>query len=492
MDLGRFRHSMRQRSPYSSRSRSSSPLVGGSRGRSRSSSPNAFEGHDRQKLSPERDKSRLTHAPYARSPSLTHLRGGRERSPLDADPDGHSIKRLRQPEIQSSVHHVPESERGLGRGPAPDYSNPPPITLNERFTRLTSAGTAVYSRRNFGRMGEMRYIPHLIVANNTKLPPATLARQAKAISIVIERKFPRGGLKDVSDATQGSVRPGLYVPRRPGEGIKPVFDRSETHACILTAHLGCAWSHYFSIPVFLQIQFYTSAADEDLISKRLLDCISSTSKSRHSESVRPSNRGQYHESVAVGRPNFYGIRVNEGGGGYRYANPLDPSETPRNASYFLHDDRAEPQFSGYRQNWRGSSRFNSGYRRSSHGSPEGASGHRQRAPESERWEHDKFESEEGSAKTREEKPMPKPVPAPKPILWSTIGKEITNGESRVSYGTQNYSPDNVSGKSVNGQDELKEDKSKLERSVQKLENEYDAEDVQIDVEPVLDETTEKN
>lgn len=60
------------------------------------------------------------------------------------------------------------------------------------------------------------------------------------------------------------------------------------------------------------------------------------------------------------------------------------------------------------------------------------------------WLHDKFEECSGSV-DNDQKCIPKPVPAPKPILWSTIGKDTLNGD-RVKQETD-YSPNCPSNKS---------------------------------------------
>ncbi|VDP50009.1 unnamed protein product [Schistosoma curassoni] len=98
------------------------------------------------------------------------------------------FSRLRKPEIQSSVNPIADFQTEGVRSTARDSHSP--ISLTERFTRLTNSGTAVYNKRRYGRFGDNHRLPHLILTNNTKLPPATLMRQSKEISIVIERTFP--------------------------------------------------------------------------------------------------------------------------------------------------------------------------------------------------------------------------------------------------------------------------------------------------------------
>lgn len=437
---------------------------------------------------------------------------------------GHSSYRLRQPEIQSTVHPVPESFFDMSTF-VMSHPNPPLLPLTERFDRLTNAGTAVYNGRTFRRPNDSRHIPHLIITNNTKLPPATLIRQAKAISIVIERKLPLGKRRIGDNEPFSSSTVVVTIPRRPNEGIRPVFDRPE-------------------------IKFYLSVLDEAEISKRLLNCVSTSANSSRQPApvVGRRPRGDHYQDVAVVVPGrFYGSRVDEQGRS-RFVHPLDPSETPRSSAYFLHDDREEPGSSG-RRDWGARSKYRSGgFRREPDARNRSRSpppSYRYNSPrvstrssvDSERWQHDKFEQlaheEDGTVRshamgadndhrglpsTGGGKPLPKPVPAPKPILWSTIGNDVTNGlatsTSSSGPGKQDYTPQSSSGRSPippDAGDEGEGDSSKPtesktsgadisprfyqpDQSMDHLESgnpmEYDTEDVRIDAEPVLDETME--
>ncbi|TPP56045.1 hypothetical protein FGIG_07610 [Fasciola gigantica] len=534
MDV-RSRYSGRQRSPYKSRSRSRSVSLGRSR-RGRGSRSRERMKHQ---LSPLRDR-RFDKSPVSRrggrelhtaSPRLTPPRVREPASRLHASganvESGHSAYRLRQPEIQSAVHAVPESFFDMSTF-VMSHPSPPLLPLTERFDRLTNAGTAVYNGRSYRRPNDSRHIPHLIITNNTKLPPATLIRQAKAISIVIERKLPFGKRRNDDDEPFGSSNLVVIIPRRPNEGFRPVFDRPE-------------------------VKFYLNIIDEAEISKRLLDCVSTSAHSSRQPApvVGRRSKGDHYQDVAVVVPGrFYGSRVDEQGRS-RFVHPLDPSETPRNSSYFLHDDREEPNNSG-RRDWVARAKYRSGgFRRDPdarnrsrspplpyrHNSPRVSS---RSSVDGERWQHDKFEQlaheDDGDAQSRitstdpvhrtnhiglststgSGKPLPKPVPAPKPILWSTIGNDVTNGQtSGAGSGgpnKQDYTPQSSSGRSPippDAGDEPEDTESSKptntrlsdvntslrfdqgDQSMAHLETnnamEYDTEDVRIDAEPVLDD-----
>ncbi|KAF5400313.1 hypothetical protein PHET_05579 [Paragonimus heterotremus] len=465
----------RHRSPYGSRSRSRSPTL---------------SKRMAHRLSSSREHYRSALSPRDRRPQVYDV-AVRDRSASPKPYLSSSLlpdKRLQKPEVEPSVCYLPDFQTDSGRFLS-SHVNPPPITLSERFTRITASGTAVYNRRLPGRSFDTRRIPQLIIANNTQLPPATLFRQAKSISVVVERKFPRGKKRSVDDEPHS---PSFRIPRRSSEGLKPVFDRPE-------------------------IKFYRSAADEALIAKRLLDCIAPTGRSRQADSAALS-KPQY-DVIAIAPSRFYGCRVDDSGSGSRYSHPLDPLETPRNPAYFMHDTRDDTDLTS-RRNWR--TRFpnsTAGYRRDfrdrrSPGSPERP--HTQRADSlrtfgGDRWQHDKFEQleyEEGKSEPQQmaAKPVPKPVPAPKPILWSTIGKEISNGEvvKRRSDPSDAYTPADAlssdlgpdnrrhssksSNAGANAQNSSTTSQEKWHRSLHPLD---DSEDVRIDAEPVLDETMDE-
>ncbi|VDP79937.1 unnamed protein product [Echinostoma caproni] len=441
--------------------------------------------------------SRRTHETRARSPSLTPPRvrdtSSRLRSGVNAE-SGHASYRLRQPEIQSTVHPVSESFFDMSTF-VMSHPSPPSLPLTERFDRLTNAGTAVYNGRSYKRPNDSRHIPHLIITNNTKLPQATLIRQAKAISIVIERKLPMGKRRNEDSEPFDSRQPSLIIiPRRPNEGLRPVFDRSE-------------------------IKFYLSVIDEAEISKRLLNCVSTTaSSSRQPAPVvdRRTRGNQYQDEAVVVPGRFYGSRVDEQGRS-RFVHPLDPSETPRSGAYFLHDDREEPNNNNSgRRDWAARAKYRSGgFRR------EPDARNRSRSPppyyyqesprvssrpsvDTDRWQHDKFEElmhEDRGTHSRPSmdendgvrhqptgsvggKPLPKPVPAPKPILWSTIGNDMTNGQANtIGSNKHDYTPQSSSGRSPIPPDPEDETGLKSTRT-------NDNKDVRIDAEPVLDDTME--
>lgn len=377
--------------------------------------------------------------------------------------------RLRKPEIQSSVFHVSEPAFESGHFSS-THINPPPITLTERFTRITTSGTSVYNKRFPGRFLDA-HLPHLIITNNPRLPPATLVRQAKSISVVVERKFPPGKRPMLDEDPNDTA---ILIPRRPAEGCKPVFDRPE-------------------------IKFYKSFSDEGQIAKRLLERVSP--KSKQSEFGRSSNT-RHQDRLNFTHPGrFFGCRVDDFSGGSRSGLSLNPLETPRNPAYFLHDTRDDNDLTS-RRNWRTRFPNVAGYRRDfrdrrSPGSPDRNLSERHDSPgrfygdlDSGRWQHDKFEQleREGDHAVDMPKTAPKPVPAPKPILWSTIGKEIVNGESkdiqqnpRRTY-TPIRSPPHRDDENLSGN----ASKASLARGA------YEAEDVRIDMEPVLVETMDES
>ncbi|TGZ68822.1 hypothetical protein CRM22_004057 [Opisthorchis felineus] len=477
----------RHRSPNSSesRSRSRSPISRRMH-RRRSSSRERLRSSDSYTRDRAAGLSKPTkdlttqYGSTARDRSLSPVRGT---SPFPSAAHMDSMTRLRQPEIQSSVYYVPDFQNESGRFSS-SHVNPPPITLTERFARLTASGTTVYNKRYPGKLLDTRRIPHLIITNNSQLPPATLLRQAKAISIVIERKIPPGRKRTADVDTSLDT---LFIPRRSTEGQKPVFDRPE-------------------------IRFYRVSSDESLISERLLDCINSSS-SKHDSKRHPTS-SQYHDVVVIGAGRFYGSRVEQSGAGPRNVHPLDPLDTPRNSSYFLHDVRGELDLTS-RRSWRTQfasqaaalEKLASGYRREyrdrrSPGSPERPNSPRGFSPrrnyrgmDSGRWQHDKFEElerQEAPSQSKEpSKAVPKPVPAPKPILWSTIGKEIntvtrnnSNEEVHFSNSFEDGSPRSVRS-SQSSKTAGVNRRSETEKGFVRND---DSEDVRIDMEPVLDET----
>ncbi|CAH8461746.1 unnamed protein product [Heterobilharzia americana] len=336
------------------------------------------------------------------------------------------FSRLRKPEIQSSVNPITdfqtEGVRSTIRG---SHSS---ISLTERFTRLTNSGTAVYNKRRYGRFGDNHRLPHLILTNNTKLPLATLMRQAKEISIVIERTFPLDvDLSPLEKSRTFDFRSSqLTIPRRTNEGHKPIFDRPG-------------------------MKFYNTVAEEANIYKRLADTISS-SNSRKSQKLESKRESEYHDiSHFTGPGRFYGSRVDERFLDSKRTYPLDPSEIPKGQSYYLHDDRADDGYGPRRRrnNTQPDRLYSSSYRRDRRPQRPSRSPSRSRSSRldvtTKKWLHDKFEEIEGDSSSQ--KPVPMPVPAPKPILWSTIGKEIVNGKKTTLSEDQNYSPNSAANQS---------------------------------------------
>ncbi|CAH8834321.1 unnamed protein product [Trichobilharzia szidati] len=315
---------------------------------------------------------------------------------------------------------------------------------------------------------------------------ATLMRQAKEISIVIERTFPVDvNLSHLEKSETFDVRISeVKIPRRPNEGHKAVFD----------------------LP---GIKFYNTVADEALIYKRLADTISSASsrKSNHSETKRES---EYHDiSHFTGPGRFYGSRVDERLMDSKRTYPLDPSETPRGQSYYLHDDRADDGYGTRRRlnNSRSDRLYSSSYqrdRRSRRLSPSPSRSRPSRSDlTSKKWLHDKFEEIEKDNSSQ--KPVPMPVPAPKPILWSTIGKEI-NGKKTVLSDDQNYSPNSAANQSPmtdSNDNRIGSPKTKAQTDTSNIQvnssntkvsnkdDQYNSEVIHLDVDQVFDESMEQ-
>ncbi|CAI2738270.1 unnamed protein product, partial [Dicrocoelium dendriticum] len=220
------------------------------------------------------------------------------------------------------------------------------------------------------------------------------------------------------------------------------------------------------------------------------DLTRTSSSTRHQDRVNLTHTGR-----------FFGCRVDDFNGNSRFGS-LNPLETPRNPAYFLHDTRDDSDLTS-RRNWRTRFPSTAGYRRDfrdrrSPGSPDrnfstrnDSPGHLYGDPDTGRWRHDKFEQleREGDHSVDMPKAAPKPVPAPKPILWSTIGKEIVNGESKEvpknsghTY-TPNRSPPHMDDRTRSGKAfAVNAKKNFVPRGS------YEAEDVRIDMEPVLDES----
>ncbi|CAH8462429.1 unnamed protein product [Schistosoma turkestanicum] len=386
------------------------------------------------------------------------------------------FQRLRKPEIQSSVNPITDFQtEGVRTTTRGSHS---PLTLTERFTRLTNSGTAVYNKRRYGRFGDNHRLPHLILTNNTKLPPATLMRQAKEISIVIERTFPLNmDLSPLEKPVSFDFRHShIIIPRRPNEGYKPVFDRPG-------------------------LKFYNTEADEAQIYKRLADTISS-SNSRRPNYTENKKESEYHDiSHFTGPGRFYGSRVDE--------RLIDSKrKTPKGQSYYLHDDRTDDGY-GTRRRWNNKSDrlYSSSYRRDRRSrrispSPPSKSRSSRSDIAPKKWLHDKFEEIEGDSSSQ--KPIPMPVPAPKPMLWSTIGKEILNGNKSAVSDDQNYSPNSAANQSPLTDNENVT--NTLETKVQSVvansmvhnnekvptkEEHFNSEVIHLDVDHVFDEAIER-
>uniref|UniRef100_A0A5K3EPJ4 Btz domain-containing protein n=1 Tax=Mesocestoides corti TaxID=53468 RepID=A0A5K3EPJ4_MESCO len=178
----------------------------------------------------------------------------------------------------------------------------PPLT--ERFERLVET-TMRHRRRDHGVLGGLA---HLILTNRLKLPLPTLMREAKELSVVIERDLP----PEVSDVIAEisfnfDLGPNFAFPHPPNAGHRPVFDRSE-------------------IPLF------SKPEDNEKVTERMVAVLSSGVDFRMGgQSADP--RGEADQ----GRPdsNFRQRRINA----FSRLGPSNPLDVPKGASYFMHDDR---------------------------------------------------------------------------------------------------------------------------------------------------------
>ncbi|VDM01403.1 unnamed protein product [Schistocephalus solidus] len=103
-------------------------------------------------------------------------------------------------------------------------SSPTVPTLDERFRQLVE--TVSRRKPEYGVPGGLA---HLVLSNRPRMPLPTLIRQARELSVVIERQLP----PEIANPKATIVfdldirRAPLVLPRSPNEGSRPVFDRPE-------------------------------------------------------------------------------------------------------------------------------------------------------------------------------------------------------------------------------------------------------------------------
>nr|VZI07827.1 unnamed protein product [Spirometra erinaceieuropaei] len=154
------------------------------------------------------------------------------------------------------------------------------------------------------------------------MPLPTLLRQAREISVVIERQLP----SEIANPRATIVfdldirRAALVLPRSPNEGSRPIFDRPE-------------------IPNYDKPEYLNEIT-------RRLSAVLSAKASRGIPYTKPYNNRD------VGN-----VEYRSRGSGYSRPVFVGPADVPKGPSYFLHDDRdgAQP----FRSRFRG----NSGYSR---------------------------------------------------------------------------------------------------------------------------------
>ncbi|KAL5111066.1 hypothetical protein TcWFU_010469 [Taenia crassiceps] len=176
--------------------------------------------------------------------------------------------------------------------------------LNERFEGLLEA-TLRQRRREYGVPGGLAY---LILTNRLKLPLPTLMREAKELSVVIERNLP----PEVADPTaEISFNVDLGVnfvfPHPPNAGTKPVFDREE-------------------IPIF------SKPEDLEKITERAAASLAVIAANRMGSQPPTSTYGEVDSNNNGSANNLdRSDRLRRGA-----SNPLD---VPKGSAYFMHDDR---------------------------------------------------------------------------------------------------------------------------------------------------------
>ncbi|KAL5971196.1 hypothetical protein TSMEX_001055 [Taenia solium] len=226
---------------------------------------------------------------FPRRDSHSPLRGAGGPAPLPQRP-----ARLLPPSTATKT-------MGSGGG-SPLASRIPP--LNERFEGLLEA-TLRQRRREYGVPGGLAY---LLLTNRPKLPLPTLMREAKELSVVIERNLP----PEVADPTaEISFNVDLGVnfvfPHPPNAGTKPVFDREE-------------------LPIF------NKPEDLEKITERAAVSLAAIAANRMGPQPPASAYGEVNSNNNGNTNNLdRSDRLRRG-----TSNPLD---VPKGSAYFMHDDR---------------------------------------------------------------------------------------------------------------------------------------------------------
>ncbi|KAM3175922.1 hypothetical protein ACTXT7_007523 [Hymenolepis weldensis] len=272
-------------------------------------------------------------------------RGG----PTRRSPAAHHIR-------PSPVRTRPPSPPPMMQRFRPTKSSPPPAPmplLSVRFENVVKSTL----RRGLREYGVLGGLAHLILTNRSKLPLPTLMREAKELSVVIERNLP-SDIADPNAKISFNVDMGvkLLIPYPPNAGAKPVFDRPE-------------------IPV------YKTADDE----KKIVEQIAAALKAEQAE----NHTGDTNNRIGVIPERNQRIKR---GSAFSRLGPLNPLEVPKGSAYFMHDDRDDPYQSGRGRNFRGGRRRrDDDYQGSRRGKNDRGAGRSNRFSRDEgQWCHDKF------------------------------------------------------------------------------------------------------
>nr|CDS34641.2 hypothetical transcript [Hymenolepis microstoma] len=223
-----------------------------------------------------------------------------------------------------AAHHVrsppartrPPSPPPMMQRSRPTKSSPPPAPMPPLSVRFENVVKSTL-RRGLREYGVLGGLAHLILTNRCKLPLPTLMREAKELSVVIERNLPPD-ITDPNAKISFNVDMGvkLLIPYPPNAGAKPVFNRPE-------------------IPVYKTID------DEKKIAERIMSALKAEQAENHT--VDTNNR-----SNVVSERNQNAKR----GSAFSRLGPLNPLEVPKGSAYFMHDDRDDPYQTGRSKNFR--------------------------------------------------------------------------------------------------------------------------------------------
>ncbi|VUZ49397.1 unnamed protein product [Hymenolepis diminuta] len=334
---GRYR-----RSHYRSRNRT--------RSHSRSQSRSISYRRRRQSSRTPSYRPPLRRRPFGRprrfSPPFSRRgRGG----PTRRSPAAHHIR-------PSPVRTRPSSPPPMMQRSRPTKSSPPPAPmplLSVRFENVVKSTL----RRGLREYGVLGGLAHLVLTNRSKLPLPTLMREAKELSVVIERNLP-SDIADPNAKISFNVDMGvkLLIPYPPNAGAKSVFDRPE-------------------IPV------YKTADDE----KKIVEQIAAALKAEQAE----NHTGNTNNRIGViPERNQHTKRSSA----FSRLGPLNPLEVPKGSAYFMHDDRDDPYQSGRGRNFRGGRRRrDDDYQGSRRGKNDRGGGRLNQFSRDEgQWCHDKF------------------------------------------------------------------------------------------------------